>query len=137
MCPSERPPHGPIIGCHMAGRKCSKIVHEKILKKILSLAGPPNLADHAKLGPKLNRWDMDSSITNYSKQTICYIYILQQYKTQKGEACGFDPGTSSPICALIIPPKPTGHRPYIVTNAEKNILNVEAAQPEKGGTHTV
>jgi hypothetical protein len=62
-----------------------------------------------------------------------YIATIQ---TQKGEAREFDPGTSSPICALTNMPKPIGHRPYIVTNTKKYILNVNSSQPE-GGVHTV
>jgi hypothetical protein len=68
--PSESMPCGPIRGCHMAGEKCSMTVREKNWKKN-SLAGPPNLVDHAKLGHRLHCWDMDSAIANYREQTIC------------------------------------------------------------------
>jgi hypothetical protein len=54
----------------MAGEKFSMTVHEKNWKKN-SLAGPPNLVDHAKLGHRLHCWDMDSAIANYREQTIC------------------------------------------------------------------
>jgi hypothetical protein len=43
--PNERPPRGPIKGYHVAGGKCTRTAHERILKQKW-LVDPPNLANH-------------------------------------------------------------------------------------------
>jgi hypothetical protein len=111
--------HDPIRGCHVAGKKITMTTRDQILKKIKSLAGPPNLADHAKLGHILTVGILDRATAKIGGAT-CYMntYITTK-KSQKGEAHEFDPETSSPFNAFIFTPKPTGQRPMLVSMPTK------------------
>jgi hypothetical protein len=64
-------------------------------------------------------------------------YIYYNKPNQKGEARGFDPGTSSPLLRLNIHAQTNRPTTYIVMNAHKIYLNVESAKPWGGGTCVV
>jgi hypothetical protein len=52
--PNERPPHGPVMGCHVAAGKCTRMPNNQDFQKLAGLAGAnPQSAKFDRILPNL------------------------------------------------------------------------------------